>query len=59
MLADRTLSGVSFSLLWGPLAFPFFVGCFGVVQFSNRADLERTEVERWKGKVVEDVIEER
>jgi hypothetical protein len=29
------------------------------VQFSSKVDLERTEeVERWKGEVVEDVMEE-
>jgi hypothetical protein len=28
------------------------------MQLSSKADLERTEVERWKGEVVEDVMEE-
>jgi hypothetical protein len=28
------------------------------MQSSNRADIERTEVERWKGEVVENVMEE-
>jgi hypothetical protein len=28
------------------------------MQSSSRADLERMEVERWKGEVVEDVMKE-
>jgi hypothetical protein len=32
--------------------------CFGIVQFSSKADLERTEMERWKGEIVKGVIEE-
>jgi hypothetical protein len=28
------------------------------VRFSSKADLERTEMERWKGEIVKDVIEE-
>ena len=32
------------------------VTCFGIVQFSSKADLERTEMERWKGEIVKDLI---
>jgi hypothetical protein len=51
--------GIAFGPWWGLSAFRLVVNCLGTVQFSSKADLERTEeVERWKGEVVEDVVEE-
>jgi hypothetical protein len=50
--------GIAFDLWLGPSTFRLVVTCLGIVQFSSKADLERTEVERWKGEVVEDVMEE-
>jgi hypothetical protein len=52
------LVGIAFDLWLGLSTFCFVVACFGIVQFSSKADLERTEVKRWKGEVVEDVMEE-
>jgi hypothetical protein len=52
------LVGIAFGPWWGPSAFRLVVNCLGIMQLSSKADLERTEVERWKGEVVEDVMEE-
>ena len=40
---------------WGPSAFCLVVNSSSIVQFSSKADLERTEVERWKREAVENV----
>jgi hypothetical protein len=52
------LVGIAFGLWLGPSALRLVVTCLGIVWFSSKAVLERTEVERWKGEVVEDVMEE-
>src|SRR5271168_1136972 len=52
------LVGIAFGPWWDPLAFRLVVNCLGIMQLSSKADLQRREVERWKGEVVEDVMEE-
>ena len=52
------LVGIAFGLWWGLSAFRLVVNCLGIMQLSSKADLQRTKVERWKGEVVEDVMEE-
>ena len=47
------LAGIAFGLWLGPSAFRLVVTILGIVWFSSKAVLEKTEVERWK--VVEDV----
>jgi hypothetical protein len=49
------LAGRALGLWFGPSAFRLVVTFLGIVWFSSKAVLERTEVGRWKGKVVEDV----
>jgi hypothetical protein len=50
--------GIASGPWWGSSAFRLVVNCLGIMQLPSRADLQRTEVERWKGEVVEDVMEE-
>jgi hypothetical protein len=52
------LVGIASGPWWGRSAFRLVVDCLGIMQFPSKADLERTEAERWKGEVVEDVMEE-
>jgi hypothetical protein len=51
------LVGIASGPWWGLSAFRLVVNCLGIVQFSSKADLERTDVEKWKWKVVEDLMD--
>jgi len=50
--------GIASSPWWGPSAFRLVINCLDIMQLSSKAYLQRVEVERCKGEVVEDVIEE-
>jgi hypothetical protein len=52
------LVGIAFGPWCGPSAFRLVVNCLGIMQLSSKADPQRTEVKKWKGEVVEDVMEE-